>query len=153
MQTVSTVVFLTILLIKGEIKASKSNKGFGTQDVHSSTDKTPFVSVISHENEAFNHDVSKDQRNDAGKSDANKYEDTEVRATPISDSICHTDIPLYEKSSLSSEKCDTISTDRGRENGEPYMDTDAGAGSTHEYSISKISDYSYENPVIESSRL
>ncbi|WAQ95005.1 hypothetical protein MAR_007476 [Mya arenaria] len=75
---VSSAIFLTILLIKGERKASRSTKGLGPSsakmDKGISGDKVPIISVISHENEAFNNDDAFGNGSNYGNTDTQEYD-------------------------------------------------------------------------------
>lgn len=90
---VSTAVFLTLLLIRGEIKASKSTKGLGPNDVHTVTDKTPIVSMIAHENKGYSEYTA---YNNQLQSD-HEYECIDGQATPICAGILPCDIQLEER--------------------------------------------------------
>ena len=148
--TVSTIFFIVVLLIKGERKASKSDKGFSSKDVHSATDKTPMISVIAHENEGFSDDVGKRSKNDVSGSGAYEFLEQTGQATPTYDSVIPDDFQLEDKTDSHSYTGVAVSESRTQDS---ECDSIVNENGYDSYDISTIPEISYENTVIESSRL
>ncbi|XP_060553699.1 uncharacterized protein LOC132714792 [Ruditapes philippinarum] len=119
---ISTVIFLSIILIKGERKASKSSKGLGPSHVLDADDKTPIVSVISgnhtYENEAF----TRENQNHSQTNTSNA--ENASTSYPVPDNFCNeTDIVLEDKGDKSVTDSNDLSFSFVP--GEPFTDLDA----------------------------
>lgn len=134
---VTTAVFLTLLLIRGEIKASKATKGFEKVDTHEVTDTMPLVSTVSHSNEAYVHDISHNPQIEETGNSAQEYEICDGQAIPISDGILADDIHLEDDSFREYPKSDYT---MGYENQEPYTDLDADENHVPYTNISTITE-------------
>ena len=121
---ISTIVFLSILLIKGEHKASRSSKGLSPTHVVDTNDKTPIVSVISgnhtYENEAYAREFQNDSNTKSSRTDiaSASYEASDL----IND---ETDTVLNDDNKGGKSVTDLNDFSKGFVPCEPFTDLDA----------------------------
>lgn len=137
---VATVIFLTLLLIRGEIKASKATKGFEKVDTHVVTDTVPLVSTVSHSNEAYVYDISTNSQIEETETSAHEYEICDGQATPISDGILADDIHLQDESTFGFRESPKSDYTMGYENQEPYTDLNADRNDVPYTNISTVTE-------------